>query len=60
MHWRLLSIKATLINVLTPAFRQTLIEIKVNPDKIIFIPNASDFTLSDKIVKEFYYILERA
>ena len=46
--------KATLINVLTPAFRQTLIEKKkVNPDKIIFIPNAADFTLSDKIVENF-------
>jgi glycosyltransferase involved in cell wall biosynthesis len=46
--------KATLINVLTPAFRQALIENKkVNPDKIIFIPNAADFTLSDKIVKNF-------
>lgn len=46
--------KATLINVLTPAFRKTLIEKKnVNPDKIIFIPNAADFTLSDKIVENF-------
>lgn len=46
--------KATLINVLTPAFRQTLIENKkVNSDKIIFIPNAADFTLSDKIAENF-------
>ena len=46
--------KATLINVLTPAFRETLIEKKkVNPDKIIFIPNAADFTLSDKILLNF-------
>jgi glycosyltransferase involved in cell wall biosynthesis len=46
--------KATIINVLTPAFRQILIENKkVNADKIIFIPNAADFTLSDKIVQNF-------
>ena len=46
--------KATLINVLTPAFREILIEKKkVNPDKIIFIPNAADFTLSDKILLNF-------
>lgn len=46
--------KATLINVLTPAFREILIEKKkVNPDKIIFIPNAADFNLSDKILLNF-------
>lgn len=46
--------KATLINVLTPAFRSVLIEKKkVSADKIIFIPNAADFTLSDKLVESF-------
>tara|TARA_R110002124_G_scaffold81872_9_gene215413 strand:- start:1655 stop:2896 length:1242 start_codon:yes stop_codon:yes gene_type:complete len=46
--------KATLINVLTPAFRSVLIEKKkVSADKIIFIPNAADFTLSDKLVENF-------
>jgi len=46
--------KATLINVLTPAFRNTLIEKKgINPEKIIFIPNAADFTLSDDLLKGF-------
>ena len=46
--------KATLINVLTPAFRNTLIEKKgINPEKIIFIPNAADFSLSDDLLKNF-------
>lgn len=46
--------KATLINVLTPAFRKTLIEKKgINPEKIIFIPNAADFSLSDDLLKNF-------
>jgi glycosyltransferase involved in cell wall biosynthesis len=46
--------RASLINVLTPAFRNTLIEQKnVSPDKIIFIPNAADFSLSDEILKDF-------
>ncbi|WP_202923387.1 glycosyltransferase family 4 protein [Pontibacter pudoricolor] len=46
--------KAKLINVLTPAFRETLIEKKgVAPEKIIFIPNAADFSLSDKILESF-------
>lgn len=44
--------KAKLINVLTPAFRDKLIEDKNVPaDKIIFIPNAADFTLSEEVVK---------
>lgn len=43
--------KAALINVLTPAFRQKLIENKgVPPEKVIFIPNAADFGLSDKLL----------
>jgi glycosyltransferase involved in cell wall biosynthesis len=46
--------RATLINVLTPAFRDKLIHIKgVPPEKIIFIPNAADFSLSEKLLKDF-------
>ncbi len=42
--------KAKLINVLTPAFRDTLIHKKGIPkDKVIFIPNAADFTLADEV-----------
>lgn len=38
--------KAKLINVLTPAFKMALIEKKgVKPEKIIFIPNAADFSM---------------
>lgn len=45
---------ATLINVLTPAFRTHLIEHKkVAPEKIIFIPNAADFSLSDSLLAQF-------
>jgi glycosyltransferase involved in cell wall biosynthesis len=48
--------KATLINVLTPAFRTTLIEKKnVSKDKIIFIPNAADFSLVDDILPDFNF-----
>ena len=46
--------KAALINVLTPAFRDTLITKKgINPEKIIFIPNAADFALSDNLLQNF-------
>jgi glycosyltransferase involved in cell wall biosynthesis len=46
--------KATLINVLTPAFRDTLINKKgIAQEKIIFIPNAADFSLSDDLVQNF-------
>lgn len=46
--------KATLINVLTPAFRDTLIHKKgITEDKIIFIPNAADFSFSDDLVQNF-------
>lgn len=46
--------KAKLINVLTPAFREKLItNKKVNPQKIIFIPNAADFSLSDDLLNNF-------
>jgi len=46
--------KADRINVLTPAFRTTLLQKKnINPDKIAFIPNAADFSLSDKLLNTF-------
>jgi len=46
--------KSKIVNVLTPAFRKTLIEVKGVPkEKIIFIPNASDFSLSDSILDSF-------
>ncbi len=46
--------KAKLINVLTPAFRNTLIEKKDVPvEKIIFIPNAADFSLSEELLQNF-------
>jgi glycosyltransferase involved in cell wall biosynthesis len=48
--------KAVLINVLTPAFRDKLInDKKVLADKICFIPNAADFSLSEKLEREFDY-----
>ena len=46
--------KASLINVLTPAFKDTLINKKgISQEKIIFIPNAADFSLSDDLVQNF-------
>lgn len=46
--------KAKLINVLTPAFYNTLIEKKnVSRDKLIMIPNASDFSLSEEVRQNF-------
>ncbi|MFC0317909.1 MULTISPECIES: glycosyltransferase family 4 protein [Olivibacter] len=46
--------KAKLINVLTPAFYKTLLEKKsVSPDKLLMIPNASDFSLSETLLKNF-------
>lgn len=46
--------KATLINVLTPAFRKKLIEEKNIPsEKVIYIPNAADFILSDELLQNF-------
>lgn len=42
--------KAKLINVLTPAFKEKLINDKnVQQDKVIFIPNAADFTLAEEV-----------
>jgi glycosyltransferase involved in cell wall biosynthesis len=46
--------KSKLINVLTPAFRSVLIDSKkINPEKIIYIPNAADFTLSEEVLNTF-------
>lgn len=46
--------QAKLINVLTPAFRDKLIQDKKVPaEKVIFIPNAADFSLAEKIQKNF-------
>ncbi len=45
---------ASSINVLTPAFRDTLIRNKkIDREKIIFIPNACDFNLSDSLLSTF-------
>lgn len=42
--------KATIINVLTPAFKNYLVNNKnVNINKICFIPNAADFSLVSKV-----------
>ena len=47
--------KAKLINVLTPAFRDTLIFQKDVPEsKVIFIPNAADFSLSDELINSHF------
>lgn len=46
--------KACLINVLTPAFYRTLKEVKKVPEqKLIMIPNASDFSLSEEVLLNF-------
>ncbi|WP_292010231.1 glycosyltransferase family 4 protein [Chryseobacterium sp.] len=46
--------KARLINVLTPAFYKTLNEKKkVSKEKLVMIPNAADFSLSDEILESF-------
>lgn len=46
--------KADLINVLTPAFYNTLRdEKKVSENKLIMIPNAADFSLSEELLKTF-------
>ncbi len=51
--------KASLINVLTPAFRKKLIYKKNIPkEKIIFIPNAADFTLAENIAVSNFNPLE--
>ena len=46
--------KAKMINVLTPAFRDILISKKNIPEeKIVYIPNASDFALADQVGYHF-------
>lgn len=45
--------KAALINVLTPAFKTKLTGKGVPSDKIIFIPNAADFSLARKVQEDF-------
>lgn len=46
--------KAHLINVLTPAFKKSLvIDKRINSEKIIFIPNGADFRLSEKLLASF-------
>lgn len=51
--------KASLINVLTPAFRDKLIKEKNIPkEKVIFIPNAADFSLAEKIFLSNFDSLE--
>jgi glycosyltransferase involved in cell wall biosynthesis len=46
--------RAKLINVLTPAFQKTLIEKKGVPaEKVIMIPNAADFALSESLLANF-------
>lgn len=48
--------RAALINVLTPAFRDKLIEVKHVPkEKVILIPNAADFNLVEKIIEDFSF-----
>ncbi|HSZ72105.1 MAG TPA: glycosyltransferase family 4 protein [Cytophagaceae bacterium] len=45
---------ARLINVLTPAFRDTLLMKKNVPaSKLIYIPNAADFSLTEELLKTF-------
>lgn len=44
--------RARLVNVLTPAFRSKLIDVKnVDARKVIMIPNGSDFTLAEKVTE---------
>ena len=46
--------KAKLINVLTPAFYETLKNKKGVPeDKLIMIPNAADFAISEELLQHF-------
>jgi len=46
--------QASLVIVLTPAFRKKLIEEKhVAPEKVVFIPNAADFSLSEELLQNF-------
>ena len=52
--------KAKLINVLTPAFHEKLMNKKNVPkEKLIMIPNAADFRLSEKLLSNFNVSLFR-
>ncbi len=51
--------KARLINVLTPAFRNSLIKKGVPDNKIMLIPNAGDFDLVSEASKNFDPVLFR-
>ncbi len=55
-YWleKLIYRRAALINVLTPAFKTALVEKKgVDPEKVIFIPNAADFSISDELLNSY-------
>jgi glycosyltransferase involved in cell wall biosynthesis len=55
-YWleKLIYKRAIAINVLTPAFQKRLIEEKnIDPNKIIYVPNAADFSLSDELLNNF-------
>jgi len=46
--------RAFMINVLTPAFRERLInKKKISPQKITFIPNACDFSMTEPLFESF-------
>jgi glycosyltransferase involved in cell wall biosynthesis len=46
--------KAKLINVLTLAFKENLITLKGVPEKkVVYIPNAADFSYADQLASEF-------
>jgi glycosyltransferase involved in cell wall biosynthesis len=46
--------KSVLVNTLTPAFKQNLIEVKKVPaNKVVMIPNAADFSMSEELVHTF-------
>ena len=46
--------KSKIVNTLTPAFQKILIEEKKVPsNKVIMIPNASDFSLAEEVQKDF-------
>ncbi|MCK5136194.1 MAG: glycosyltransferase family 4 protein [Bacteroidales bacterium] len=46
--------KASLISVLTPAFCEILIKKKNVPkEKLVFLPNAADFSMSDEVLSDF-------
>jgi glycosyltransferase involved in cell wall biosynthesis len=51
---RFIYAKSRLINVLTPAFKKKLkFEKGIPESKILFVPNAADFTLSEMVLKDF-------